>query len=63
MPSQPQAKGRVDASSVPGLMRRILVVVAVSLLLGACGDDDDEATQPHRRRMRTAEIPTRTSKP
>ncbi|HET6835927.1 MAG TPA: hypothetical protein VFH30_18845, partial [Acidimicrobiales bacterium] len=25
-------------------MRRILVVVAVSLLLGACGDDDDEAT-------------------
>jgi hypothetical protein len=44
MPSQPQAKGRVDASSVPGLMRRILVVVAVSLLLGACGDDDDEAT-------------------
>ena len=29
---------------MPGLMRRILVVVAVGLLLGACGDDDDEAT-------------------
>jgi hypothetical protein len=30
---------------VPGLMRRILVVVAVGLLLGACGDDDDEVTR------------------
>lgn len=29
---------------MPGKMRRILVVVAVGLLLGACGDDDDEAT-------------------
>jgi hypothetical protein len=29
---------------VPGLMRRILVVMAAGLLLGACGDDDDEAT-------------------
>jgi hypothetical protein len=44
MASQSQAKGTGQASSVPGLMRRILVVVAAGLLLGACGDDDDEAT-------------------
>jgi hypothetical protein len=29
---------------VPALVRHILVIVAVGLLLGACGDDDDDAT-------------------